>query len=66
VGDLLQPTRSDAVGALLVFLHLLEGETEPIGQLLLAHQPKFFKLIFLAPAIAQDNALLANNANLNI
>jgi hypothetical protein len=49
VGDLLQPTRSDAVGALLVFLHLLEGETEPIGQLLLAHQPKFFKLIFLAP-----------------
>jgi hypothetical protein len=37
VRDLLQPARSDAVGALLVFLHLLEGETEPIGQLLLAH-----------------------------
>src|SRR5262245_11948254 len=35
MGDLLQPARSDAVGALLVFLHLLEGETEPIGQLLL-------------------------------
>src|SRR5262245_4919791 len=37
VGDLLQPARSDAVGALLVFLHLPEGETEAIGQLLLAH-----------------------------
>jgi len=41
MGDLLQPARSDAVGALLVFLHLLEGETEPIGQLLLGRRDKF-------------------------
>jgi len=31
VGDLLQPARSDAVGALLVFLHLLEREAERIA-----------------------------------
>jgi hypothetical protein len=37
VGDLLQPARSNAVGALLVFLHLLEGEAERIAKLLLAH-----------------------------
>ena len=28
VGDLLQPARSDAVSALLLFLYLLEGEAE--------------------------------------
>ena len=37
MGDLLQPAGPDAGGAFLIFLHLLEGETEPIGQLLLAH-----------------------------
>src|SRR4030095_1362604 len=37
VGDLLQPARSDAIGAALVFLHLLEGDAECIGQLRLAH-----------------------------
>src|SRR6516165_11693301 len=37
VGDLLQPARSDAVSALLVFLHLLEGDAERIAELLLAH-----------------------------
>src|ERR1044072_1573864 len=35
--DLLKPARADAVGALLVFLHLLECQAEPIGELLLAH-----------------------------
>jgi hypothetical protein len=34
---LLQPARSDAVGALLVFLHLLEREAERIAQSPLAH-----------------------------
>ena len=37
VGDLLQPARSDAVSALLVFLHLLEREAERIAQFSLAH-----------------------------
>jgi hypothetical protein len=37
VGDLLQPTRSDAVSTLLVFLHLLEREAERIAQFSLAH-----------------------------
>ena len=36
-GDLLQPARADAVGALLVFLHLLEGQTERVAELFLAH-----------------------------
>jgi hypothetical protein len=30
---LVQPARSDAIGAALVFLHLLEGDAECIGQL---------------------------------
>src|SRR6516225_6895093 len=37
VGDLLQPARSDAIDAGLVFLHLLVGDAERISQLLLAH-----------------------------
>jgi hypothetical protein len=37
VGDLLQPARPDAVRAFLVFLDLLEGKTECVAQLLLAH-----------------------------
>jgi hypothetical protein len=37
MGHLLQPARPDAVGASLVFLHLLEGEAECATQLLLAH-----------------------------
>src|SRR5215469_13651889 len=37
LGDLLQPAGPDAVGAFLVFLHLLEGEAEGIPQLFLAH-----------------------------
>ena len=37
LGDLLQPARSDAVSALLVFLHLLEREAERIAQFSLAH-----------------------------
>jgi hypothetical protein len=36
MGHLLQPARPDAVGAILVFLHLLVGDAERIGQLLLA------------------------------
>jgi hypothetical protein len=36
VGDLLQPAGPDAVGAFLVFLHLLEGEAERIAQFRLA------------------------------
>src|SRR5262245_2908382 len=35
--NLLQPACPDAVHALLVFLHLLERETERVPQLLLAH-----------------------------
>ena len=37
VGDLLQPTGSDAVGALFVFLDLLKSETERIAKLFLTH-----------------------------
>src|SRR5262245_44971579 len=37
MGHLLQPARPDAVGASLVFLHLLVGDAERIGQVLLAH-----------------------------
>jgi hypothetical protein len=37
VGDLLQSAGPDAVGAFLVFLHLLEGEAECGTQRLLAH-----------------------------
>src|SRR5262249_17856100 len=37
MGHLLQPARPHAVDALLVFLHLLEGEAESGSQLLLAH-----------------------------
>ena len=37
VGDLLQPARADAIGALLVFLHLLKCKPERIAELLLAH-----------------------------
>ena len=32
-----EPPRADAVQPLLVFLHLLEGESERATQLLLAH-----------------------------
>src|SRR6478736_5879638 len=35
--DLLQSARANAVGALLVLLHLLEGEPEGVAKLLLAH-----------------------------
>ena len=35
--DLLQAARPHAVRSLLVFLHLLEREPEPIGELRLAH-----------------------------
>src|SRR5262245_22596468 len=38
MGHLLQPARPDAVGASLVFLHLLEGEAECGTQLFLAHR----------------------------
>jgi hypothetical protein len=34
---LLQPTGAHPIDALLVFLHLLKGQAEPNGQLLLAH-----------------------------
>src|SRR5258705_3530259 len=37
VRHVLQAARADAVGALLVFLHLLEGDLERLSQLLLAH-----------------------------
>src|SRR5215813_3300452 len=37
MGDLLQPAGPDAVGAFLVFLHLLEGEAKCGTQLFLAH-----------------------------
>jgi len=37
MGDLLQSAGPDAVGAILVFLHLLEGEAERVSQLFLAH-----------------------------
>jgi hypothetical protein len=37
MGDLLQPAGPDAVGAFLIFLHLLEGEAERVTQLFLAH-----------------------------
>ena len=36
--DLLQPARANTVCALLVFLHLLERQTERVPQLLLAHR----------------------------
>jgi hypothetical protein len=36
--DLLQPARSDAVGAFLVFLHLLKGEAQCVAELFLAHR----------------------------
>src|SRR5262245_12128004 len=35
--DVLQAARADAVPSLLVFLHLLEREPEPLGEFLLAH-----------------------------
>src|SRR6266852_1663545 len=38
-GDPLQPPRADPVGALLVFLNLLEGESKRITELLLRHLP---------------------------
>jgi hypothetical protein len=34
---LLQPARTDAVGALLVFLHLLKRQAEGIAELFLTH-----------------------------
>src|SRR5450830_184063 len=34
---LLQPARTDAVGALLVFLHLLKGQAEGVAELFLTH-----------------------------
>ena len=34
---LVQPARPDAVGAALILLHLLEGETERFAKLFLAH-----------------------------
>src|SRR5262249_49289635 len=37
VGDLLQPAGPDAIGAFLLFLHLLEDEAECVTQLYLAH-----------------------------
>src|SRR5664280_693330 len=37
VGNMLQPAGADAVGALLVFLHLLEGEAEGVAELFLTH-----------------------------
>ena len=37
MGQLLQPAGPDAVGAFLVFLHLLEGNAERIAQFRLAH-----------------------------
>ena len=37
VRDLLQPARADAVRALLVLLHLLEGEAERVAELFLTH-----------------------------
>src|SRR5262249_14516930 len=37
MGDLLQPAGPDAICAVLVFLHLLEGEAECGTQALLAH-----------------------------
>src|SRR4030088_3712432 len=37
VRHVLQAARTDAVGALLVFLHLLERDLERLAQLLLAH-----------------------------
>jgi len=37
VGDVLLLACPNAVGGLLVFLHLLEGEVERIAQLLLTH-----------------------------
>ena len=37
VRDLLQPARADPVRALLVFLHLLEGQAERVAELFLAH-----------------------------
>lgn len=35
--NLLEPARADAIGALLVFLHLLEGQPQRFAELLLAH-----------------------------
>ena len=37
LSSLLQPTGAHPIDALLVFLHLLKGQAEPNGQLLLAH-----------------------------
>ena len=37
MGDVLQPARADAVGAFLVFLHLLKGDAERVPELGLAH-----------------------------
>jgi hypothetical protein len=37
VRDVLQSTRADAIGALLVFLHLLEREAKRVAELPLAH-----------------------------
>ena len=37
MGNLLQPAGADAVGALFVFLDLLEGQSQRVAKLLLAH-----------------------------
>ena len=37
IGDLLQAAGADAVGAFLVFLHLLEGQAEGVAEFFLTH-----------------------------
>jgi hypothetical protein len=40
LGELIEPARTDAVGAALVLLDLLEGEPDGRPELLLAHSEK--------------------------
>src|SRR4051812_24351703 len=38
IGNLLEPAGADPIGALFVFLHLLEREAESVAELFLAHR----------------------------
>ena len=53
-GDLLQPARTDAIGALLVFLDLLKRQAKRIAQLLLTHAQHHAPHAHAAPDVLVD------------
>ena len=64
VGNLLQPAGTDPIGALLVFLDLLERQAERIPKLLLAHAEHHSAHSDPAPHMFVDGvgSLLGHNA----